>query len=210
MTGALPLPDGLELPEPLWREIVAAYATEGRAYHDLAHVREVVRWFHEVAREIAWENPREVFLALLFHDAVYRPGAADNEEQSARLAREMAAKWLSGSTISLDRVEHLIRLTARHGTLTVGEIDPETARFLDCDMAILGADPEAYDRYEAGIAREYAAIPAQLFREGRRRFLERLCAAPRIFLSDHFHARLDAAARANLRRAVEKLGPGQR
>jgi predicted metal-dependent HD superfamily phosphohydrolase len=202
----LPLPAGLELPEPMRQALVAAYQSPGRAYHDLAHVREVVRWFHETARAIAWDHPREVFVALLFHDAIYRPGAADNEEQSAHLAREIVGKWLSGSTIDLDRVERLIRLTARHGTLVPDEVDLETARFLDCDMAILGSAPDAYDRYEAGIASEYSAIPPELFREGRRRFLERLITAPRIFLSDHFHALLDGAARANLRRAVERLG----
>jgi predicted metal-dependent HD superfamily phosphohydrolase len=37
-------------------------------------------------------------------------------------------------------------------------------------------------------------------------FLVRLLEQPRIFLSDWFHARLDPAARVNLRRAIERLG----
>jgi hypothetical protein len=35
------------------------------------------------------------------------------------------------------RIEALVLLTARHGQLTPADVDDETARFLDCDMAIL-------------------------------------------------------------------------
>ncbi|MBS1152427.1 MAG: hypothetical protein H6Q89_4125, partial [Myxococcaceae bacterium] len=105
------------------------------------------------------------------------------------------------------RISQLILLTARHGALTPADVDPEAALFLDCDMAILGAAPEVFDRYDAAIREEYAQVPAILYSLGRRRFLTRLLAAPRIFLSDFFHARLDAAARANLRRALGKPPP---
>jgi len=45
-------------------------------------------------------------------------------------------------------------------------------------------------------------VPGFLYRAGRRRFLQGLLRAPRIFLSDFFDQRLDAAARANLRRQL--------
>ena len=79
----------------------------------------------------------------------------------------------------------------------------DTCHFLDCDMAILGAAPEAFDAYDRAIAAEYRGhVPDWLFRINRRRFLKALLARPRIYLSDFFHARLDAQARANLRRVV--------
>ena len=84
-------------------------------------------------------------------------------------------------------------------------MDEEAARFLDCDMAILGADPARFDAYDRGIAAEYRGhVPGWLFKLNRRRFLKSLLARERIFLSGHFHARLDATARANLRRAVTR------
>ena len=71
---------------------------------------------------------------------------------------------------------------------------------------MLGATAEEFDRYHAGIAMEYATLlPTHAYRLGRREFLERLAAAPRIFLSDHFHQILDHVARANLRRAIDML-----
>ena len=71
---------------------------------------------------------------------------------------------------------------------------------------MLGAATDEFDRYDAGIAAEYrGVVPDDAFRAGRRAFLESLRAAPRIFLSDHFHGKLDAAARANLGRSIQKL-----
>ena len=72
-------------------------------------------------------------------------------------------------------------------------------------MSILGAAPNVFDAYDAAIAREYSNVPAAAYRAGRRAFLARLAVAPRIFLSDYFHARLDAAARANVGRALNIL-----
>ena len=83
------------------------------------------------------------------------------------------------------------------------QVDRDAALFLDCDMAILGAGPAVFDAYDRGIAAEYRGkVPGWLFRLNRRRFLKGLLARERIFLSDFFHARLDAQARINLRRAV--------
>ena len=95
-------------------------------------------------------------------------------------------------------------LTARHGTLSPHDVPEEDARlFLDCDMAILGAEPAVFDAYDRGIASEHrGVVPGWLFALQRRRFLKGLLARERIYLSDFFHARLDAYARRNLRRAV--------
>src|SRR3546814_13564234 len=77
-------------------------------------------------------------------------------------------------------------------------------------MAILGAEPAVFDAYDRGIATEYrGTVPAWLFRLNRRRFLKALLSKPRIYLSDFFHERLDARARANLRPAINaKRGSG--
>jgi predicted metal-dependent HD superfamily phosphohydrolase len=197
-----PGPEGVEPGPGFWAELAAAYADPPRHYHTLAHAAEVARCWRALHEAGQWRQPVETWLAALFHDAVYRAGAADNEARSAELARAAIARWLPGRGIDADRVAHLIELTAGHGRLGPADVDPETALFLDCDMAILAADPAAFDAYDRGIAAEYAAIPPDAYRAGRRRFLEGLLARDRIYLSNHFHTRLDAAARANLRRAL--------
>ena len=202
------LPGMPVLPEAQRQALEAAYAVPARAYHSFAHVGEVMRQVAGVAQGPGWAQPREVWLAALYHDAIYEPGARDNEARSAALAREAIARWLPDAGIDAGRVARLIELTARHGQFAPGDFPADaqgddTRRFLDCDMAILGATPAAFDAYDRAIAAEYRGrVPGWLYRINRRRFLAALLRRERIYLSDDFHARLDAAARANLRRAL--------
>lgn len=193
----------LALSPAQWAELQAAYASPPRAYHHWGHVEAVMRHYAEVAADPGWTQPREVALALLFHDAVYEAGRRDNETRSAELARATIARWWPDAGIDAGRVAELIELTARHGQLAPADVDPEAALMLDCDMAILAAPAEVFEAYDQAIAEEYRGhVPGFLFRINRRRFLLDLLARPRIFLSEHFHRQLDAAARANLRRAT--------
>ena len=195
-----PLP--FDLPPEQRAAIEQAYATPPRAYHDLRHVGEVLRHYADVANGPGWSHPHEAAFAILYHDAIYVAGAKDNEARSAELARGHLARWWPD--VDAGRVAHWIELTARHGTLAPADVPDADARlFLDCDMAILAAEPAVFDAYDRGIASEYrGVVPGWLFAINRRRFLKGLLARERIYLSDFFHATLDANARRNLRRAV--------
>ncbi|MEG2804651.1 hypothetical protein [Stenotrophomonas sp.] len=195
--------DPVSLPPAMQADLEAAYAMPPRAYHNFAHVQAVLQHCQAVAEGPGWQQPREVQLAALYHDAIYEAGRSDNEARSAALARQAIEQGLPQTGIDVDRVVALIALTARHGALSAADIDAEAALFLDCDMAILGAPAAVFDAYDQGIAEEYAGhVPGFLFRLNRRRFLKQLLLKPRIFLSDFFHQRLDRAARANLRRRI--------
>jgi predicted metal-dependent HD superfamily phosphohydrolase len=163
-------------------------------------VLEVLASFQRVR---AWENPEAVYLAILFHDAIYEAGRSDNEERSAELAARLLGATEHARHIS--RVQQLIRLTARHGSIDPKEVDEEAALFLDCDMAILGAPSTEYDAYEAAIAEEYRLVPPELYRTGRAAFLRKLLSRPVIYLSPFFHSELEQAARTNVGRALDRL-----
>jgi len=195
--------DGWRIGAEQQAAIAQAYATPERAYHSLEHVFEVLEHYRGVAAGPGWRQPREVYLAVCYHDAVYIAGRSDNEAKSAQLARAHIEEFLAGQGIDVERVVQLIELTALHGKLNVADLDAEAARFIDCDMAILGADAARFDRYDAAIALEYRdVVPAFVLRFKRRQFLRQLLAKPRIYLSDYGHSRWDQAARANLRRAL--------
>lgn len=197
----LPLP--FDLPEPQRIALENAYATPPRAYHNFEHVREVLRHYVEASHGPGWTQPEEVALAVLYHDAIYEAGRKDNETRSAQLAEEHIARFMPDRHIDVPRVTQLIELTARHGVLEPADVDEEAALFLDCDMAILGAEPAVFDAYDRGIAAEYrAVVPGWLFKINRKRFLKSLLGRERIYLTPFFHQRLDASARNNLRRAV--------
>lgn len=194
-------------PLPLQADHLAAleqaYAAPPRAYHHFGHVRAVLQHYAEVAVGPGWRQPTEVWLAVLFHDAVYQPGRNDNEAQSALMAAEDIPRWWPQARVDVERVQALILLTARHGQVQPQDVDEDAALFLDCDMAILAAPAAVFDAYDQAIAEEYRGhVPSVLFRRNRRRFLAAVLKQPRIFLSDYFHTRHDTAARANLRRRL--------
>lgn len=193
----------LPLPPGQWQSLKERYATPPRAYHNLRHVADVLRHYHHVGEHVGWRQPAEVWLAALYHDAIYEAGRRDNEARSAGFATAEIARWLPDAGVDAAQVAQLIELTARHGALDIGDVDGEAALFLDCDMAILAAPADEFDAYDRAIAEEYrGVIDDAEFRAGRRRFLEDLLGSERIYLSDHFHERWDAAARANLVRAL--------
>lgn len=193
----------IALPVAQWTELEACYASPPRAYHHFGHVRALLQHCQWVADGPGWARPREVYLAVLYHDAVYESGRKDNEARSAALAVEAISRWLPDEGIDAGRVSELILLTAQHGALQPADVDADAALFLDCDMAILGAPAEVFDAYDRGVAEEYAGtVPGFLYRAGRRRFLRGVLRQPRIFLSDTFHQRFDAPARQNLQRVA--------
>lgn len=203
------------LPPALLAELQVAYATPPRPYHSLDHIQEVLGWFDQVADAGLWRDGLTVHAAILFHDAIYVAGRSDNESLSAQLAmRSLPLHRWPGSTEQLQRVAELIELTARHGKVTLaelgnGERSHDAALFLDCDTAILASSPTSFEAYDAGIAAEYQHIPTLAFRMGRGQFLRSMLTQPRIFLSDFFHLRFDAAARRNLAAALQRYPTDQ-
>jgi predicted metal-dependent HD superfamily phosphohydrolase len=180
------------------------YAEPHRAYHGQTHIDALLSGLAEAVRHVA--NRDAIELAIWYHDAIYDPGATDNEARSADL---LIAEMHGLACLSLVSVaERMIRATAGH------ELPPDlsetsridTAIFLDLDMAVLGAEPAAYDLYEAGIAAEYIPVHGlNDFRAGRAGFLRGMLGRKRLFQTEHFHHRLDAAARVNLRRGLQRL-----
>ncbi len=179
--------------------LTARYAEPHRAYHTAEHIAAMLRWYDVVAEGPGWRDAEAVYLAVLFHDAIYDATRHDNEARSAGLARDLAG---AGA-----RTVALIELTARHGSLTAADVagDPDAGHFLDSDLAILGASADVFDRYDAAVRVEYRHVPEPAYRAGRGAFLAQVAALPRIFFTDLFDARLDAAARANLARAIARL-----
>ena len=188
----------LVLPDALLDLVEASHLAPPRAYHGFSHVVEAAQWFDAITRGPGWKQPREVFVALLFHDAIYEPGRADNEARSAVLARRSISTF--GLDVDPDRVAHLVELTAQHGKVTRA-LDADEACFLDCDMAIVGSEPHRYALYERQIGEEYASLAPEVYEAGRRAFLGRLYES-RIFHSEPFFRTLEWRAKANLARAL--------
>jgi predicted metal-dependent HD superfamily phosphohydrolase len=191
---------GSGLPE--FKRIQAAYAEPTRSYHTAAHIQDCLALF-DGSRDLA-SDPDSVETAIWFHDAVYVPGAPDNEERSARLAETELTNGAVLPEIVL-RVGRLIRATTHHQ-----QPDERDAQLLcDIDLSILGREVAAYDEFERRIRREYAGVPEPVFRRGRSALLESFLARPYIYSTERFRSRYERQARANLARALSRLAdPG--
>jgi predicted metal-dependent HD superfamily phosphohydrolase len=174
-------------------DIRAQYASAGRHYHTLDHVRYVLATAESLAAHA--HHPNAVYIAAWLHDVIYDSRAPDNEQRSADYAVDLCERLAIPDG---ERVAALILATKTH---TAGD-DPDAQVMLDADLAILGADEAAYTRYAENIRREYAWVAADAYRDGRRRVLERVLNRPRIF---HFLNELEDQARWNVAAEIARL-----
>ncbi|TDD89361.1 HD domain-containing protein [Actinomadura rubrisoli] len=181
-------------------ELDTRYGEPHRRYHTREHLVAVLDLVDELAGDAA--HPDTVRLAAWFHDAVYDPERADNEERSARLAARMLADTdLPPETV--EDVARLVRLTTTHAP---GDDDRDGQVLCDADLAFLGAEPERYAAYAAAVREEYAFVPEELFRAGRAEVLTGLLALPTLFHTRAARERFEARARHNLRTELALLG----
>jgi predicted metal-dependent HD superfamily phosphohydrolase len=173
------------------------YAEEHRAYHDAEDVAECLAWFDRV-RDFA-KRPAELEVALFFHDAIYEPLASDNEARSAEKLRQLGQE-AGVPTEAVERIVGLIESTAAHDVRT-----GDAALLCDIDLAILGASPARYARYERDVRREYAAVDEACYRVGRGRVLRGFLERIEIYRTPRLAARLEAQARDNLSSALSVL-----
>jgi predicted metal-dependent HD superfamily phosphohydrolase len=186
----------------LYQALEQSYAHPPRAYHHLGHVADVLTLAAEAPRYRNWPA---VELAILFHDAVYEAGAADNERRSADLCRALVPEVAEARAPHVDQACALILLTARHAQLARAELTDDARHFLDADLAILGADAARFRAYDDAIRSEHAHLDDVTYTLGRAAFLKRMLALPSIFMSDAFYQRYEQRARANLLDALAQL-----
>jgi len=185
-------------PQLIHQELVSRYSEPQRHYHNLSHVAECIAEF-DSARQLA-QDPTAVEVAIWFHDAVYDTHAADNEERSAKLAKERIAQARGGVGLS-ESVASLILATKTHGPAST----PDAPLLIDVDLSILGKPKDRFGEYEAQIRREYEWVPVDTFKVKRAEILERFLARDRIYATDHFFDKYERPARTNLRNSIRIL-----
>lgn len=189
-------------PHPLADAVLAAWAEPGRRYHGLDHLRDCLAELDGAPADGADRDRVEA--ALWFHDAIYDPRAGTNEARSAAWAGCALAEFGIAPEVA-DDVARLVRLTRHSDPAT----DPSGRLLCDIDLAILGREPATFDAYDRSIRDEYAWVPEPDFSAARTGVLAGLLARSPLYQTDHFRRRYEAAARANLGRALERLGHGR-
>jgi len=181
-------------------QVLAFYDEPHRHYHNRLHLREML----DIAQEMGCTLLPAQALALIFHDAIYVPGAARgvNEAMSAQLLRVYAGDVPSATLelayrIVIDTADHLPRTE-------------ESRLVLDLDLVRLAVDAEAFERYSREVYAEQRplvlitdeALAWSFFQRRRIGFFERLLERPEIFCLPAFRLRYEEVTRTNLRAAI--------
>lgn len=184
-------------------ELRAAYQRPGRAYHNWDHITYLLLEFQRLSAH--WRRPAAVETAIYWHDVVYEPTSQTNEADSAALMRARVVGRAPQRLV--EDAAALILATADHAVPPDMDDDlaDDCALFLDMDMSILGAAPEAFDAYDAAIRAEFSVIPDEIYRPRRAEVLSDFLARERLFLTETYQSSHDAQARANLKRAISRL-----
>jgi predicted metal-dependent HD superfamily phosphohydrolase len=175
------------------RNLIARWTEPHRRYHTLDHLRFMLSIVDGAA------DP-DVTLACWFHDAVYDPQRADNEQVSADLARAV----LTSLRAPADAVARLVLLTATHDP---DPSDHSGQLLCDADLAILATEPASYARYAIAVREEYAHVPDDAFRAGRTAVLRGLLDRPAIYRLER-HKKWEEPARVNMHNEMSVLTNG--
>jgi len=178
--------------------LLAAYSERGRHYHTAEHVSACLKHLDVCLAQVKF--PREVEIALWFHDAIYKPLSSNNEKESA----DWAASFLSGqgaTEAEIARVHRLIMVTEHNAPTQTSD----EAVLVDIDLSILGAVPAAYDVFETGVRKEYKLVPSFLYRRKRAEVLRGFLEREKIYTSGCFSSEMECRAKENLSNAVTAL-----
>lgn len=189
---------GLATSAGVVEQLLAQYSEGGRYYHTLQHLKECFAYLDRSKALAA--HPAEVEMALWFHDAIYDTRAKDSEERSAAWAVQALRDCGAATEVSA-RVRDLILVT-KHAALPAGA---DACLLVDIDLSILGAAEERFDEYENQVRQEYGWVPEKDFRAGREKVLRQFLERDAIYSTALFRSWLEAKARTNLGRSLQRL-----
>lgn len=201
----------------IWNEIESHYGELQRHYHTMSHIQDLLKLFETHSDKI--KDCSTVLMAIYFHDIIYDPTRADNEEKSAEYFQQMLPllnqKNCGGSepsnsvaTFNGTKIVDFILQTKAHAvdsSVGDGVDNMDLKLFLDFDMAVLGtADIEDYLLYAKKIRREYIHVPLDVYCEKRGEFLKGMLQehSPAIYSTPLFQASHEHHAHDNLRQEI--------
>jgi predicted metal-dependent HD superfamily phosphohydrolase len=180
--------------------LAARYEEPHRQYHTLVHIEDCLLKLDAARGLLDADEADAVELALAWHDAVYDPQAADNEEKSAALFRDAAVRHRLEPRL-VAAVDRLILQTKAH----VARNRPDEQVMVDIDLSILGAPLDVFAAYDRSIRREYTHIPEPAWRERRAKVLRSFLLRDPLFATRFFRERYETTARRNLAQAIAAL-----
>jgi predicted metal-dependent HD superfamily phosphohydrolase len=189
--------------ESLWKDLKDHYDEPQRAYHTLTHIYDLLTKRDELERKI--NDIVSVDLAIFYHDIIYDPKSATNEEDSAVHFERVMTPYLP--KFMINKVNEYIMATKAHSVLESDDFDLQV--FIDMDMSILGHAWSDYYAYAAKVRTEYQHVPIEAYCRQRAAFLRHFIeTVPYIYASREYRSMYEDSARDNISRECEILDHG--
>ncbi|HEY9831996.1 MAG TPA: hypothetical protein V6D26_15535 [Stenomitos sp.] len=188
-----------ELEQNLFFNLLTAYSSPKRFYHNLEHINQVLERIEQM-KSLSLDYISVQFAAW-FHDVIYDPKTQDNEEQSADYA-ESTLNRLKIPEIIIARVKYLILTTKNHQALPT---DIDNQILLDADLAILGATEWEYQVYAQAIRQEYFWMSDVDYQIGRYQVLNNFLQRGRLYFTNYAYTNFEKQAKHNLQREASAL-----
>lgn len=146
-------------------QLSACWQEPHRYYHNESHLLFLLNRIQALSDKslISVKKKDTLLMAAFFHDAVYDPTAADNEEKSAILFRQLTQPRADSALI-----EEIIIDTKSHKAK-----NKLSALFCQLDMAVVTqSDFQELLAWEKGIAKEYQFVDYTIYKKHRIGFLQ--------------------------------------
>ncbi|MBW4507685.1 MAG: hypothetical protein KME64_14395 [Scytonematopsis contorta HA4267-MV1] len=189
--------------QKIFDEIVAAYSSNERHYHNLLHIQQVLKTA-SILKPLAFNFPT-IQIAIWFHDFVYDPKAKDNEEKSA----EYAFIYFKNLNIPLSIINDVVNMILNTKNHYACPKDIDSQILIDSDLSILGSESLEYKAYARAIRLEYAWVSDTEYQIGRTKVLQKFLQRERIYFTEFAFKMFEFKARENINNEIFNLSqPG--
>ncbi len=184
-------------PRALYTRLADLYGEAHRRYHTPSHIDHCLEQFDLARAQIPGADAVE--MALWFHDAVYDPGADDNERRSAQLFR----KW-AGDVIDPALADDVCRLilATEHRELPWSS---DEKYVVDIDLSGLGLPWPLFFRESEAVRAEFVNLAEEVLMAAQGRFLRSLLERGSIYATQFFRERYESRARRNITRYLAAM-----
>ncbi len=188
---------------PLWDAAEKLYSVGRRAYHNFQHAVDVFKRVQLMDGHLGLQNPQAMYLAALFHDAIYTHGDLENEIKSA-IAMEEAAMEHGVHSMIRHQAYALILATSHHMAPQNYTSDWDTMIFMDCDVMGFAENWDQYAKQNEDILFEANPQDMEKYNQGRKAFLTKLMDKG-VFRSPYFRKTYEDRALRNITRSLKEL-----
>jgi predicted metal-dependent HD superfamily phosphohydrolase len=183
----------------LYADVLKRYSSRGRYYHNIDHIYSMCDFWLKHKENIV--NPSFLFLAIVYHDIVYKSHKKDNEEQSAEYFHNIAFSFdFNMKPNEIIYVKDLIRYT-EHNCFFAEKLHKDAQLLLDFDLCILSKNEDVYNKYSRDIRQEYKRYSNFLYQKGRLEVLQKFLDKDKIYLTKEFNL-FEENARKNIKNEI--------